>query len=133
MLSGHYRLFVGRESKWKLQADHLLSAMDRIAVFLLLVISLSHAVAWSCGNEGQCSCGFSGAVLCKEVAAAPFFASEHRTGKVLTIRPGMENFDVASLKRTIGFARVIVIGLSGELCLEITSTFPWGLSVWQPM
>ena len=97
--------------------------MRQIAIVLLL--SLAECSAWICGNTGQCSCSSSGFVLCKDADAAPFFAEVHRPGKKLTIKTTNDQFDMSSMTNTKGFERVIVMGLSADLCETLISTFPW--------
>ena len=61
--------------------------------------------------------------MCTADGVAPFFIDVYRSGKRLTIKtdPG---FRVASLSDTIGFDRVMVIGLSREQCSSVSASFP---------
>ena len=86
---------------------------------------MSLTEAWTWGNDGQCSCASSGAVLCKDVTSAPFFAVEYRKDKMLTLMTNDAVFDTTSLKDTVGFRKVIVAGLSSDRCREMTLMFPW--------
>ena len=92
---------------------------------LILLLSFGYCSAWICGNTGQCSCTSSGTVLCKDVSEAPFFMTDNRAGLKLTITTREADFDLTSLSDTVGFEKVMIDGLSTDLCSQTLVLFPW--------
>ena len=92
---------------------------------LILLLSFGYCSAWICGNTGQCSCTSSGTVLCKDVSEAPFFTTDNRAGLKLTITTREADFDLTSLSDTVGFEKVMIDGLSTDLCSQTLVLFPW--------
>ena len=91
-------------------------------ILLFFAMGICPSDAWICGNTGQCRCTSSGEVICTQITAAPYFTADYRLGRRLTIKtsPG---FDTVSLADTIGFERVMVIGLSIEQCASAMLCF----------
>ena len=92
-------------------------------ILLFFAMGICPSDAWICGNTGQCRCTSSGEVICTQITAAPYFTADYRLGRRLTIKTS-HGFDTVSLADTIGFERVMVIGLSIEQCASAMDDFP---------
>jgi hypothetical protein len=95
-----------------------------IGAGIILLLSLPQITAWACGNDGQCSCTSTDYVLCRDAHSAPFFSADRRNNKMLIIKTSGK-FDMTSLRNTVGFASVLVVGTSSDQCSEMTLGFPW--------